>query len=318
MNEINFKLNDVCGIYSIFNLINGKRYVGSSVNLYNRLHEHLHNLKNNKAHNKHLQSAWNKYGEDNFIYNILEFCNPEERFEREQHYIDSLMPEYNLTLQVMANFGHSPSEETRLKISNTLKEKYASGEIHTYRQDHNWKKVWIYNIKTFTFECECACSADACRLVGYKKSNFEEYRVYSGSYIMVRTPFNNLCELRQYIDEFVTCANSIKGKYLIIDDGQQLNYFKGVSAVASKYKLSKSTLSKHLEATKENPYIIKKLNYKFYFTDDYIPVNYPAVPIEKSLELQSGNIGESPIKDNTEINSEIAKGSESSYSVEGE
>ena len=41
------------------------------------------------------------------------------------------------------------------------------------------------------------------------------------------------------------------------------------------------------------------------------------VPIEKSSELLSGNIGE-VCNDNTEINSEIAKGSESSYSVESE
>ena len=43
-----------------------------------------------------------------------------------------------------------------------------------------------------------------------------------------------------------------------------------------------------------------------------------AVPEEESLELLSGNIGENPEMDNTEINSEIAKGSESSYSVESE
>lgn len=43
-----------------------------------------------------------------------------------------------------------------------------------------------------------------------------------------------------------------------------------------------------------------------------------AVSDEESLKLLSGNIGKSPEMDNTEINSEIAKGSESSYSVESE
>ena len=42
-----------------------------------------------------------------------------------------------------------------------------------------------------------------------------------------------------------------------------------------------------------------------------------AVLVEESLELLSGNIGESPKKENPEINSET-KESESSYSVEGE
>ena len=45
MNKIDFKLKERCGIYMIINLDNGKRYVGSSVNIYNRIHEHVYNLK---------------------------------------------------------------------------------------------------------------------------------------------------------------------------------------------------------------------------------------------------------------------------------
>lgn len=57
MNKIEFILNDKCGIYIFTNLVNGKRYVGSSKNLYNRLHEHLHNLNCGKAHNKYFQAS---------------------------------------------------------------------------------------------------------------------------------------------------------------------------------------------------------------------------------------------------------------------
>lgn len=45
MEQIPIKSKNRCGVYSIFNLVNGKRYVGSSVDIYNRLHEHLHNLR---------------------------------------------------------------------------------------------------------------------------------------------------------------------------------------------------------------------------------------------------------------------------------
>lgn len=44
MQKINEKLRFKCGIYELFNLSNGKRYVGSSVNIYNRLHDHYYNL----------------------------------------------------------------------------------------------------------------------------------------------------------------------------------------------------------------------------------------------------------------------------------
>lgn len=83
MEQISIKSQNRCGVYSIFNLENGKRYVGSSINIYNRLYEHLHNLRNNKAHNRHLQAAWNKYGEDSFKFNILEYCSADDQYNKE-------------------------------------------------------------------------------------------------------------------------------------------------------------------------------------------------------------------------------------------
>lgn len=78
----------------------------------------------------------------------------------------------------------------------------------------------------------------------------------------------------------------------------------------------KSTICAHYNATKEHPYIPKNTDIKIYFSTEFI--KYKAVPIEKSSELLSGNIGGKTLMENTEINSEIAKGSESSYSVESE
>lgn len=40
MNKIELELREKIGIYCIFNLKNGKRYIGSSKNIYNRWHEH--------------------------------------------------------------------------------------------------------------------------------------------------------------------------------------------------------------------------------------------------------------------------------------
>lgn len=54
MNKISYLTRHKCGIYCIINLVNGKKYVGSSVDIYGRLHEHLHNLRHNRAHNAHL------------------------------------------------------------------------------------------------------------------------------------------------------------------------------------------------------------------------------------------------------------------------
>lgn len=88
----NFKdeqLKNKSGIYQIRNLIDNKVYIGSSLNLYKRIYYHIYKLNRNKHNNKHLQNAWNKYGEENFVFEILEFVvsNNELLKKKETHYI---------------------------------------------------------------------------------------------------------------------------------------------------------------------------------------------------------------------------------------
>lgn len=288
MQKINNKLRFKCGVYELFNLVNGKRYVGSSINIYNRLNEHLYNLKNNKAHNKHLQSAWNKYGEENFIYNVLEFCNEDLQFKREQYYIDCIHPEYNLTYNVIANTGHQVSDECKKKISETLKKKYSSGEIHAYRQNHAWIKCYIYNIRTLKLIAECDCLADANRKI--KRGHFTGDRAFNSlfknCYILTKVKFTNKNDLINYINQKFKKVNSKFGKYIIIEKQNKLYYCRTLGE-AAKIGLSYiRTLTKHSNASKENPYIIKNSKYLFYYSNEYIPIKgYEAVPVEESQEL---------------------------------
>ena len=84
---------EFCGIYMLLNTKNGKRYVGSSINIRKRLWEHRALLRHNKHGNPHLQNAWNKYGENFFEYSVLEKCDEDIRFIREQFYVDTLHTE---------------------------------------------------------------------------------------------------------------------------------------------------------------------------------------------------------------------------------
>lgn len=58
----------VVGIYYIENLINHKKYYGSSININERLLEHKRLLKLNQHQNSHLQNSFNQYGEENFVF----------------------------------------------------------------------------------------------------------------------------------------------------------------------------------------------------------------------------------------------------------
>ena len=89
----------VSGIYCIINILNNKKYIGSSRNIYSRWYKHRANLRGGYHPNSYLQSAWNKYGEENFHFLILCRCPEESLLETEQNYIDSLKPEYNIMLE---------------------------------------------------------------------------------------------------------------------------------------------------------------------------------------------------------------------------
>ena len=88
------------GIYKIKNLINDKVYIGQSVDVEKRWSTHKAELKNNYHHNIHLQNAWNKYGEENFEFSIIEECYTNQLNQREIYWIakfNSCETGYNLT-----------------------------------------------------------------------------------------------------------------------------------------------------------------------------------------------------------------------------
>lgn len=60
------------GIYKIINVVNNKFYVGSAVNLSRRRARHFSELRTQKHNNGHLQAAWNKYGEQAFVFVVVQ------------------------------------------------------------------------------------------------------------------------------------------------------------------------------------------------------------------------------------------------------
>lgn len=77
------------GIYNIINIINGKIYIGSAMCFYHRNHIHLHHLRHNTHYNDHLQRAFNKYGEENFKFEIIEYVEDKSKLiKREQFYLN--------------------------------------------------------------------------------------------------------------------------------------------------------------------------------------------------------------------------------------
>ena len=114
-------------IYKIQNRINNKVYIGSAIGHYKRKGQHFYLLRNSKHFNNHLQNSWNKYGENNFIFEVLEFIEKLENLkEREEYYIKeytSNNPEigFNCRTYCNTNLGVKRSLESRLKQSRNKK-----------------------------------------------------------------------------------------------------------------------------------------------------------------------------------------------------
>lgn len=115
------------GIYMIKNMINGKFYIGSSVNTNKRLTGHRYELSKNQHSNKLLQRSYNKYGEENFEYIIIQYCEEKDLIKNEQWWFDTLKPELNIAKVAGRTTGYKHTKETKKHLSKV-------------RKGHSWNK----------------------------------------------------------------------------------------------------------------------------------------------------------------------------------
>jgi len=78
----------LCGIYAIRNVLNGKVYVGQSVNIASRWRDHRKQL--GRGRRSHLYEAMRKYGIESFQFEVLEQCAPEDLNAKEAVWMHKL------------------------------------------------------------------------------------------------------------------------------------------------------------------------------------------------------------------------------------
>lgn len=117
--KILYQIYNKPGIYRWTNIKTNKVYIGSSVNLYNRLKNYLSFsfLKNKTKKGKSIiYNSLLKNNYCNFNLDILEYCHKKNLIEREQFYLDLLKPQYNICKIAGSSKGYKHSEEVIEKI----------------------------------------------------------------------------------------------------------------------------------------------------------------------------------------------------------
>jgi group I intron endonuclease len=110
-----------CGIYKIENLIDKKTYIGSSVNLENREYKHFWMLDKGFHDNTHLQNSYNKFGKNNFKFDVIEECDVTLLISKENHYInfyESNNQNYGYNMASVNEFRRNTyNDEVKMKLS---------------------------------------------------------------------------------------------------------------------------------------------------------------------------------------------------------
>ena len=137
------------GIYKIINILNNKFYVGSAVDLKRRKTRHFSELRKGNHKNGHLQAAWKKYGEQAFIFVVVEeVADVALLFEKENVWlkehvgkpycynigVDALAPMLGRTGEHSPTWGHKHTEEAKLRIGVASKSRVQSDEEKTMRR----------------------------------------------------------------------------------------------------------------------------------------------------------------------------------------
>lgn len=126
-------------IYRITNMANNKFYVGSADSFARREWQHKYHLRRNEHKNPHLQAAWNKYGEEMFVFEVLETIpEGENQLVWEDKWLRECVGKddcYNVnTLASAPRLGIVLSEVAKQNISEGRKGKHGGANHYRYGQ----------------------------------------------------------------------------------------------------------------------------------------------------------------------------------------
>ena len=129
------------------NKITNDIYIGQSRDLSKRFINYF-NLSDLKSkHSLIITRALIKYGYLNFSLTILEYCDKSVLPQTEQYYFDKLNPQYNILKIAGSSLNHKLSNETKAKISKSLKGVYVKEKSALFGRIHRKETKTLISLK---------------------------------------------------------------------------------------------------------------------------------------------------------------------------
>ena len=214
-------------------------FSGSSKNIRQRLWVHRAELRHNKHENAHLQSAWNKYGEQNFDYYILEACEEKELLKREQWYITTTKPKYNMNRKTQ----RPPcSKISRRKQSETRKRLFKEGKL----------KPHFKHIPTYVYDLEGNFLKEYSSM---KDAALGEFGVNTGAVRSacygIQNPSHRVRNRRFYFEKLATLPkvkkkpNNVPHIIVHVDSDDEHLEFLGWKSAAEYFNTSVSSITQY-------------------------------------------------------------------------
>lgn len=157
-----FKIEKKIYIYKYTNVINNKVYIGQTINIRRRKREHV--LDSSKKDKTKFHNAINKYGIENFLFEIICICFcDDEANKMEQYFIskyNSFCFGYNMTIggnnysgKLHPSYGKKHKEETKIMMSKNRKGKCLGVNNHNY-SNKEYYETHSTNRNNFKLKCE--------------------------------------------------------------------------------------------------------------------------------------------------------------------
>lgn len=160
------------GVYKL--IINNNCYIGSSIDIKDRMRDHSSRLRRGVHSSTYLQNSFNKHGKNNLYVEILfTFINQPTKLEllqKEEYFIDMIKPKFN----------------TKLKPTTQYNSKTQSKKCHQFDLNGVYLKTFLSSMdvkRQLNIDCAGACRGGAYKSAGGFLWSYKKYNKYPKKYI---------------------------------------------------------------------------------------------------------------------------------------